>query len=347
MTAYNETITESVNNIGSILLNSELLAIVIDDINCVIIEDIQALARIIETTYLNDIIATSTSFGFTITDQTKLNDLIYISLQAILNEDINGLDNIVDIFKQIEKIRNIINVLDTSSSNYLGTIALAVSLTISDLLSQIDILEENIEISETFSELLRMSFQILEDIQNDDIVSPYTIFFQLTTDSFETSDIPSTTALFHKLIIDGFNIIIGDGEYGNIYSGWVMNPENYAISNYNNFNFDESTLFIDDNLFCSRTGLYKFGGTLDETSYITSKIQSAIMSFETSNLKQVHEILLGVNNSGKVILSVSIDSKETAYYQLNPNSNGLSTQQIKVGKGLYGKIGRASCRERV
>ena len=154
---------------------------------------------------------------------------IYISLQAILNEDINGLDNIVDIFKQIEKIRNIINVLDTSSSNYLGTIALAVSLTISDLLSQIDILEENIEISETFSELLRMSFQILEDIQNDDIVSPYTIFFQLTTDSFETSDIPSTTALFHKLIIDGFNIIIGDGEYGNIYSGWVMNPENYAI----------------------------------------------------------------------------------------------------------------------
>ena len=61
------------------------------------------------------------------------------------------------------------------------------------------------------------------------------------------------------------------------------------------------------------------------------------MAFGTSSLKQVPEALLGVNNTGKVVLVISVDGSHTAYYQLNPASQNLETQQIKIGKGLYGR----------
>ncbi len=87
----------------------------------------------------------------------------------------------------------------------------------------------------------------------------------------------------------------------------------------------------------SNQGLYLFGGTLDETSYIKTKIKTASLDFDTSSMKQITSVILGATNSGKVVLKVSIDGDQTVYYELRPSSRNLENQRLKIGKGLYGR----------
>ncbi len=122
-----------------------------------------------------------------------------------------------------------------------------------------------------------------------------------------------------------------------VYSGWVMNPENYAVSKYNNFAFTSSVKLDTEYIFGNSSGLYELGGTLDDADYIQSRVKTAAMTFGSSNMKQVPEIYLGADNSGTVILIVHTDDNATAYYELVPATQGLATQLIKTGKGLYGR----------
>ncbi len=335
MSSYDETNTENITTDDVQYIDFPIE--IDEDIELTLSEVILNLTGVIEDIYCDDIISTAAEFGFTVTDTAKLNDLINIALSAIISENIEESDSLTDIVEKIAILQDILNALDTTSSQRTGTVALAVALTIADLIGEMELVVDNVATSGVFVEVLHISLQILEAIELSKNLSEHITLIGITNEDIEVSEESILQAIYTQLLVDDFNLIINSSLLGGTYSGWIMNPENYAVSNYSNYDFIGNTAFNYKSLYCSSSGLYETGGVLDEASYIESRIKTSTMAFGTSSLKQVPEALLGVNNTGKVVLVISVDGSHTAYYQLNPASQNLETQQIKIGKGLYGR----------
>ncbi|MBT8448783.1 MAG: hypothetical protein KJO69_03785, partial [Gammaproteobacteria bacterium] len=128
-----------------------------------------------------------------------------------------------------------------------------------------------------------------------------------------------------------------DLKVGNFFTedsikGWVMNPENYAITNYT-LGFTGAANFGSDYLFADDTGLYALEGTTDNGAEISSIITTAALDFGLDDIKQVPQVLLGTNGTD-LILKVSIDGEYTAIYRHEGLNSDLETKRFKIGKGL-------------
>ena len=121
------------------------------------------------------------------------------------------------------------------------------------------------------------------------------------------------------------------------YVTFLLSPETNSVSNYNNYNFISSTKFGNKYLFSNSSGLYEHGGSTDDGDSIRAEIETVAFNFNSSNLKQVPSIYLGVSSDSTVILKVKVDGKGEAIYKLNRRTNNLQTQKMDIGKGLIGR----------
>lgn len=131
--------------------------------------------------------------------------------------------------------------------------------------------------------------------------------------------------------------IIPTGNLPKDYSTFVYTPETSSVTTYTNYNFDGCTKFDDKYLFFNSTGLYEFGGKTDNLESILANIITPAYSFNTSNLKQVPSIYLGVSTDDVVYLKVRVDGKAEAVYKLNKKTDNLETLKLSIGKGLIGR----------
>lgn len=353
MATYNETVAEDIENSETLLTtfpitltNTAALSGVVQVtfpvtiLNSMTADDTQVADQItfvLEHINLLDALTSKGTFNVTANDIVTIAEIAAVIFSHSLLEDITVDDTPVEIVKKLQIIVDQLQMDDSGVSQGILTTALAVAMTISDIARQIDIIAEDVTAADTILDTVLMALAILENVETTHLTAEYVAFSILVDDDVTGSDSTSNTASLHDLITDGWTVST-KFQLGDLtYTGWVMNPETYAVSTYSNFSFNSITAFMNDYLLASSTGLYSMGGDLDEAAYITSRMKTASMAFETSNRKQVPEVLLGVNNSGKVILTVSVDGQHTAYYELKPSTQYLDTQQIKVGKGLHGR----------
>lgn len=195
---------------------------------------------------------------------------------------------------------------------------------------------DQIVISDMISLLYSLYNKILESAILSDILSKeYATFLAIEEESlfddFTNSKLTAEAIASNSLI---FSI---KDEKSNKYLAYLLSPETNSVSTYNNYNFNGCTKFGYKYLFYNRTGLYEYGGATDNGSPILSEIETVAFNFNTSNLKQVPSIYLGVDSTDKVILKVRVDGKAEVHYQLNKFTNNLMTQKIDIGKGLIGR----------
>ena len=170
---------------------------------------------------------------------------------------------------------------------------------------------------DAFVDLLKQIGQVLDEITSSAALAEFVAFFTLVEDSFTDSDTVTTNANLKEYLEEGWVVTTSYTHDGVTYTGWVMNPENYALSNYSNFQFNSVARFKDDYLLASTLGLYSLGGSSDNGSYINAKLKTAAMTLVLPQASTRDPS--GVNNSGKVILVVSTDGNISATYQLNPH----------------------------
>jgi len=355
MTAYNETIIEihtlsetdsTQGNLTYLTLENQTLSELItlarplfftDNINVTTSEIAQAIARIFEDIRVTDVLSNTGIFNYLQGDTFSLRDLTAISYTFLLEENITVDDPATTIVTKLQAILEYLNLLDTSTSQMVANTSLAVSLAILDLVGQRDIVLEGLTVSDTFLSNLKLSQSIVELVSSTLVDSNNISFFEVVTEDSQLNDTLTFQQNLKNLLTESIFFSTLSPNLGNIFSSWVVNPENYAVSNYSNYDFNNADLFDTKYLLSSSSGLYELGGTVDETSYIQSRIKTAVLDFGSSSLKQIPEILLGVNNSGKVILRTMVDDINEVYYELVSSTSGLATQQIKLGKGLYGR----------
>lgn len=184
---------------------------------------------------------------------------------------------------------------------------------------------------------LRTFIELIESISINDgyvlgVISNINVSDIINIDALQT-----TSAIVSSAISEGFCFIPRLTLDGIEYSAYCMNPEIFAVTQYTNYNYNSFAVFNNRHLAASTSGLYLLEGTTDDDEYIVPKMLTAAMDFGTSNLKQVPQVYLGIDQDNTIILKVNVDDQSTSYYSLTATCNRLGTQRIKCGKGLIGR----------
>lgn len=293
-----------------------------------------ALGLIAESIESSDVAFTTGSFNILAVDGFKTGDTLYLSISASLLEDlgINDLTNVSK--KQLVSLLSKLALNDIPGSAGVFQNSQGEILTLADLIRSgaIETLIASITASESLDVRLILSLGVLGSMGLTGAVSEHIKGFLEAVSGLILNDSNSSKHDGVVSVTDSFKI-------SHLFdpvnmSSWVMNPENYAISNYS-FGFTEAARFGNSYLMADDTGLYVLGGDTDNGTSIVSVLTTAGMDFGSTGLKQVPSVLLGTDGTD-FILQVSVDGKVTARYEINYLPSNLETKQIKIGKGLIG-----------
>jgi len=274
----------------------------------------------------------------TINEALLVLEAVGVILEATLTDEISYEDTVSTVLHTVESIlENLlmsVSAINNQSSNssileeieHIDSNSFGILKSIIESLAIIDSLGSKFQGNQEVVDNLSLSFSQVDSIE----------LFSSISESCVLSDSAVTSAIIRDIIEDILYINVGlerDVEY----LSYLLSPETFSVSTYTNYNFTGSCTYAGTPLFINSAGLYKYGGTLDISDSIVSSIQTAALSFGSSNLKQVPSVYLGLSNSNRVILKVAVDGKADILYNLTKKTEGLQTQKIAIGKGLIGR----------
>lgn len=296
------------------------------------------LLNILESLLIDKLIPTSFNVKNSLEDTFRLSELLSATFKEVIPDILSAYDATGEVLYKIERVLDLITKLEdvNSNVNYSSTIIDLISI-FDDLLKRMgaDVIEAMI-LTESIALLYSLHSLILESQGYTDTSSASYVNILSLSDSLSTLDSSNSLAILKALSEDSFIIELPKDTTGT-YLAYLLSPETNSVSTYNNYNFNGCTKFNYKYLFYNKTGLYEYGGSTDNGSSIRSEIETVAFNFQTSNLKQVPSIYLGVDSTDKVILKVRVDGKAEVLYQLNKFTNNLMTQKIDIGKGLIGR----------
>lgn len=156
------------------------------------------------------------------------------------------------------------------------------------------------------------------------------------------NDSMSAQQILHQLVQDGLTglvrIDIGDGEW---FTGWVLNSELLAVSEYRNVPFNSVCRLGDRYLAAGSNGVFELSGKTDNGSKIAAMVQTGVMDFGTNQLKRVEAMYLGYAANGTLKLRVDLVNRgaaETYWYDVDARyvSGGEAPTPARavLGKGM-------------
>lgn len=337
MTGFSETLSESI----SYLTLTRIMDIIYDSLN---VQGAQTnehslIHIIIESLTNTDGSNTSAIFNNIEVDGFSLIDYINISYSLEVTESLSYSQTLSYIVGIVINVSDAISTLDEGMSRVIFKDTLVDLISLLDLSSKalsegiIDTVSYISSLDHLYTAIAHVTSSLsLLDGTSAFIVIPLSVTSDILVNSAITN-----SALFRESINNGIVLQIPDGLVNSKYLAYLLSPETNSVSTYTNYNFNGCTKFGYKYLFYNKTGLYEHGGTTDSGSPILSEIETVAFNFNTSNLKQVPAIYLGVDSTDKVILKVRVDGKAEVHYQLNKFTNNLMTQKIDIGKGLIGR----------
>lgn len=272
-----------------------------------------------------------------VSETIATDDLTKGIVTLIIQEGI-GLDDILSNYRVYHDLIQefcTANGLLFSTGTFIGAISVAFS--IGDLVSDPEIVGEGFQLADDVLANIAALGSIVEAMTISSAVSDQLSLFCLVQEDLSVQDSISSTGIFQALIEEDISFGLVVTVDGVVYEGWLMNPETFAVWNYSNYNFNSITRFGEKYLLANENGLYEMEDKFDDGEAIIAKIKTASMDFGTSGLKQISELILGVVNSGKLVLKVTVDGQQTVYYELKPGTRNLENQRVKIGKGLHGR----------
>lgn len=294
------------------------------------------IAYIADGLTTGDIVSSTGNFSVFAVDSAAFDDRIYVGFPVEVLEQSTLDDTAIGIRSLISNIVSQMAVGDLPESSAIFGNSLGEVVTLDELMTHgwIEALVEAVEGSDTLSSSWVGLVQNSESITLSEALGDVLRGFLTVGDTIPLDDL-NLTQQTHTLteVVEGIHIGSLFNEFD--VSGWVMNPENYAVSNYL-LGFTESSVYGNDYLVADDTGLYQLGGDTDDGSAIVATITTASLDFETDFVKQVPSALLGTNGTD-LVLKVSIDGTNTVFYELSSQTPTLDTKHFKIGKGLIGR----------
>lgn len=302
----------------------------------IITDVIYGLGDIMEA---SDTVTTSASLNAILTSNITLDDVILIIFNESILEDvgITHTQSLYQIF--LNKLVDILNTSDTTSSQLVAVSQLALSIVIADILlfGVAEEILEDISITHASTELLLLLSKLIDNVTVTLSSTDSIVFISSLAENFTTSDSLSNQANLMNSLLDSMSMVVINDD-GDIYSGWVLSPETFAIWNYDNYNFNSMATLGGTTFLANSIGLFEMGGSLDDTAFIESRLKTAAFDFGTSNLKQVPDMYIAASITGELVVGVTTDERINVKYKLKKPTIVSEIQTIKIGKGLRGSL---------
>lgn len=356
MTTYNDTLTDSIVKVSTISTTANLNNSILELIAylstvptppiVITVNEALAVNQAITTnhfTHLLDSLEMIATSGASLVTTDAVIELLSITntLLASYNSTITEsillsstftayLNNLLEVLEQI--------VIDSTVADKVTFLqALSSLISIIDKSQFIDKIVDLITINNTVTDIYRVINTLVDSIIASDSISDKYIHILSLLDILNIDDTDSNKVINKEVLSDLF-IIKLPGYLDNAkYLAYTLAPESMSVTNYTNFNFNNCTKYNNKYLFSNAIGLYEYGAVTDDGALITSYIETAGLTFGTSNLKNVPSFYLGYSSTGSSILRVRVDGKGTFHYKLNKYSNHLETKKMDIGKGLVGR----------
>lgn len=129
---------------------------------------------------------------------------------------------------------------------------------------------------------------------------------------------------------------IADGLVGTDYVA-VMNILNFAMSEYQQFNFNSYCAMGEVYLGADYTGIHQLYGDDDNGEEIEMELEKTGMDFHSGFEKRPTDIYLGLYSQGDFKFEVIADDMSQLYMENCPASGSLRTFKIEPGKGIHGR----------
>lgn len=213
-------------------------------------------------------------------------------------------------------------------------------LGLSDLLVKAGLGEfivEGLGFSNVIVQILEAYQSVSEGLGLDDIVSDRIAMFVSVSETLALSGVFSTKAVLQERLTEGLVLTTSFVSGGETYTGWVMNSENFAVTNYKEYDFTSLARIGGKYYGCKADGIYLLEGDLDDASYIKAVIRSGKMDFGTSNKKTLTAAYLGFTGNGDIVMKLITDSQTEMWYTFAEEATGLHTQNLGLAKGVIGR----------
>jgi hypothetical protein len=128
----------------------------------------------------------------------------------------------------------------------------------------------------------------------------------------------------------------GDGGIGVDYVA-VMNILNFAVSEYQNFNFNSYCAMGDIYLGADSRGIFQLYGDKDDGEEIELEIEKTGMDFGSALEKRPVHLAIGLYSQGDFKIEMIADEEAQVYVEICPPSSNIRTFKFEPGKGFHGR----------
>ncbi|MBF0339455.1 MAG: hypothetical protein HQL95_00650 [Magnetococcales bacterium] len=195
---------------------------------------------------------------------------------------------------------------------------------------------ENIVLSEALLRLWVHHATALDTMLLADSVAKTARLQIALQDEFRFQDTVSPGAVFKELMADGVKIFLTFSHDDDaVYSGFVLNTKNLAVSEYANFRFNSITTWNGLVCMANSSGIFFMSDNNDDDGLkIQSMIRTGLMDFGSDHLKRIQEAFIGIRGNGQMILkTITGDAKEN-WYDLRVLRSNPGKNRIKLGRGV-------------
>jgi hypothetical protein len=310
----------------------------VDGINANSIVDFyQYYAGIVNDTAIIDSTFNSNAYiESLILQKVNVFDKLLIAQVALLYEGVTFEDSIEYNIKKAVRVFERISIEQSPESAAELLQSISICLSFLESISAAKGAEASVSLSVMDSLLHRASYYsaLIEEFFVDQTQSMSITF------SFPVSEIcnmkDGTSALAHMrlLIQDGVCFSITFNTPNDAFTGWVLNTESFAVSEYSNYPFNSFAQIAGKYYGANSNGLYLLEGDTDAGESINAYASLGLTNFGEPRTKRMRAAHIGIRSDGKTLLRVKTDNNETKYYEIEESKGGLSSKKVPMQRSL-------------
>ena len=197
---------------------------------------------------------------------------------------------------------------------------------------------EALELDEALLAGLRANVDSIVELVADTAVTSGMTLTVTASDSVLIDDAASSLAQLIAQVDEGLDAYVTIRVGDEVIHGWVVNTQNAAFSEYQNFPFNSLVEYGGRYYGLASDGLYLLDGPTDEGAEITAAVKTGLLDMGTHYLKDAKAAHLGYNSTGELVLKVvTTDAGEKVehWYKMKPaDAEEVRDGRVVIGRGM-------------
>jgi hypothetical protein len=160
------------------------------------------------------------------------------------------------------------------------------------------------------------------------------------SDGLGIGDTPAGTMVLNAAVSESFAfqalITVGGTETqdAEVWTTWVLNTKNFAVSEYDRYDFHSFAKYNDTYYGAKDDGIYLLSGDYDDGWLIKAAIKTGILDFKSDFQKKLPRVYLGIRNDDTMVMKTITNEGVERWYEMKDNQDGVAKSRVKVTQGV-------------